>query len=106
MMLCPVSSAFSTLWPRTPTSVQLDGRADLARQPSKMIRPGVRTLLPHLKEWIFQARQAGGPFMIIGDFNRRLDVESPDVKPTDMWDVITGASTSSAADDVRLRMCQ
>jgi hypothetical protein len=40
--------------------------------------------------------------MIVGDFNRRLDVESPDVKPTDMWDVITGASTSSAADDVRL----
>jgi hypothetical protein len=29
VMLCPVSSAFSTLWPRTPTSVQLDGRADL-----------------------------------------------------------------------------
>jgi hypothetical protein len=40
--------------------------------------------------------------IVAGDFNRRFDRESADVNATDMWDVITGASTSASGDDVNL----
>jgi hypothetical protein len=60
-----------------------------------------RQLLP-LKSWIKAADADGTPVIVAGDFNRRLDRESLDVKPTDLWDVISGASTLDLADDVRL----
>jgi endonuclease/exonuclease/phosphatase family metal-dependent hydrolase len=64
--------------------------------------PAVFRQLPHLKSWIWNANQTGAPVIVLGDFNRRFDRESPDVKATDFWDVITGASTPSPADDVKL----
>lgn len=64
--------------------------------------PALSRQLPHLKKWIFEAAQGDPPAIVVGDFNRRFDRESVDVKPTDMWDIITGASTTATTDDVRL----
>lgn len=64
--------------------------------------PALSRQMPHLKNWILEASRSGMPVVVAGDFNRRLDVESQEVKPTDMWDVITGAATAGSEDDVRL----
>jgi hypothetical protein len=58
--------------------------------------------LAPLKSWIAAAQTGGGPVVVLGDFNRRFDREPAAASPTDMWDVITGASTASSADDVKL----
>jgi hypothetical protein len=62
--------------------------------------PALFRQLQPLKKWI--ADNARHPAIVLGDFNRRLDRESPDVKGTDMWDVINGAATASPNDDVKL----
>jgi endonuclease/exonuclease/phosphatase family metal-dependent hydrolase len=64
--------------------------------------PGLAKQLPHLKAWIDKAAAETEPFMIIGDFNRRLDLEDPVVLPTDMMDVLNGATTTSTSDDLAL----
>jgi hypothetical protein len=64
--------------------------------------PALYRQMPHLKKWIYEAAQAGPPAIVVGDFNRRFDRESVDVKATDMWDVMTGASTAAMTDDVNL----
>jgi hypothetical protein len=64
--------------------------------------PALARQLPHLKAWVAQAKAAGGAFIVLGDFNRNLDHESPAVLSTDMWDVITGATTPTDDDDVKL----
>jgi hypothetical protein len=61
--------------------------------------PALSRQLPHLKSWIWNAHQTGMPVIVLGDFNRRLDREGVEVKSTDLWDVITGASTPAPADD-------
>ncbi|MBT1517007.1 hypothetical protein KIP88_42265 [Bradyrhizobium sp. SRL28] len=64
--------------------------------------PALFRQLQPLKSWIRAAHQGGGPVIVAGDFNRRFDRESPEIKTTDMWDVMSGASTSSPDDDVKL----
>jgi endonuclease/exonuclease/phosphatase family metal-dependent hydrolase len=64
--------------------------------------PALALQLPHLKQWILEAAEQPEPFTVIGDFNRRLDRENPNVLTTDMWDVITGAATSTTNDDISL----
>ena len=64
--------------------------------------PALSRQLPHLKRWVLEAHQGGGGVLVVGDFNRRFDNESGAVLATDMWDVITGASTTAPADDVKL----
>ncbi len=64
--------------------------------------PALYRQLPHLKKWIHDVSQSGLPAIVVGDFNRRFDRESADVKPTEMWDVITGAATAGTTDDVNL----
>jgi hypothetical protein len=58
--------------------------------------------LPHLKNWIWNAHRRNTPVIVLGDFNRRLDRESAEVTPTDLWDIISGASTPTNTDDSRL----
>lgn len=64
--------------------------------------PGLAKQLPHLKAWIDEAAAKPEPFMIIGDFNRRLDLEDPAVLATDMMDVLDGAVTVETTDDLTL----
>jgi hypothetical protein len=77
--------------------------ADPIEEPSSNEHcPALFRQLPHLKRWLHDAAQSGVPAIALGDFNRRLDREAIEIKPTDMWDVITGASTATPSDDVKL----
>ncbi len=72
-----------------------DGRNDhacmtLARQ----MRP--------LRKWIADARLLGVPFVILGDFNRRVDVEESNPNSPDLWPILTGQATAEPGDDVAL----
>jgi endonuclease/exonuclease/phosphatase family metal-dependent hydrolase len=62
--------------------------------------PALSRQLPPLKKWI--ADTASQAAIVVGDFNRRLDRESPDILATDLLDVVSGSSTPSTADDVKL----
>ncbi len=64
--------------------------------------PGLAKQLPFLKAWVDQAAAQTEPFMIIGDFNRRLDLEDSAVLPTDMMDSLNGAATVPTNDDLIL----
>ncbi|MER8670843.1 hypothetical protein NKI48_25845 [Mesorhizobium sp. M0644] len=55
--------------------------------------------LPALRGWIADAGASEKPFVIIGDFNRRLDVEDEDTKSPDMLPVLNGTATSDDGSD-------
>lgn len=69
-------------------------------------RGSCRTLaeqLAPLKGWVEATRRQGKDFIILGDFNRRLDIERPDVLSSDLWDVLNGQATPDPSDDVALK---
>jgi len=55
-----------------------------------------------LRAWIAQARSGGIPFVIAGDFNRRIDAEASHPATPDLWPIITGQATGEPEDDIAL----
>lgn len=58
--------------------------------------------LPGLKSWIDSASKAQIPFAIIGDFNRRLAIESEDSHKPDLLPILNGQETANSDDDLEL----
>jgi Endonuclease/Exonuclease/phosphatase family len=55
-----------------------------------------------LRAWIARARSGSEPFVIAGDFNRRIDVEEKETGSPDLWPIITGVATAESSDDIAL----
>ena len=55
-----------------------------------------------LRAWIAQAKAGGVPFIIAGDFNRRIDAEEANPANPDLWPIITGQATTETTDDIAL----
>jgi hypothetical protein len=55
-----------------------------------------------LRDWIAKAKAGKTPFIIAGDFNRRIDAEEGDAQSPDFWPIITGKATPGPGDDIAL----
>ncbi len=55
-----------------------------------------------LRDWIAKAKAGETPFIIAGDFNRRIDAEEGDAQSPDFWPIITGKATADPGDDIAL----
>jgi hypothetical protein len=64
--------------------------------------PTLAKQLEPLKSWIEEIRQAGRDFVILGDFNRRFDLESGQPLLTDLWDRMEGAGDLDTGNDIDL----
>jgi endonuclease/exonuclease/phosphatase family metal-dependent hydrolase len=92
---CFVGGLFERWWGAPPAQWHHDDQPDapcmtLARQ----MRP--------LRAWIASVGGQATPFVIVGDFNRRIDVEITDPDKPDLLPVLDGRATGSPADDVTL----
>lgn len=92
---CFVGALIRNRWDDPPFQWTHDGTVDhpcmtLARQ----MRP--------LRSWVAMAAQDEAPFAIVGDFNRRIDVEIADTNEPDLFPVLSGEVTDATTDDVSL----
>lgn len=55
-----------------------------------------------LRRWLSARIADEQPFAIVGDFNRRLDLELLDARMPDLWPIITGVETAATGDEIAL----
>jgi hypothetical protein len=89
---CFVGALIRNRWNDPPFQWQHDTTADhpcmtLARQ----MRP--------LRAWIAKSAQQGTPFVIVGDFNRRIDAEASHPDQPDLFPMLNGVATETPTDD-------
>ena len=92
---CPQGALLKDRWNNPNWKWAPDGQSDhacmtLARQ----MRP--------LRDWIAKAKAGKTPFIIAGDFNRRIDAEEGDAQSPDFWPIVTGKATPGPGDDIAL----
>jgi hypothetical protein len=55
--------------------------------------------LPELRAWVLDAKPGNLPFVIVGDFNRRIDAERNDNKSPDFLPILDGSATPEDTTD-------